>query len=147
MRVLLDTNVILDFLLDREPFAQAAADLWQANEDGDIDAYVSAMTPVNVFYIARKFRGSEEARRVVSGLLAACRIAPLDYQVLSQALALPFKDYEDAVQHASATGSQLEAVITRNPGDFQGATLPVYAPAEFLAQTPFATSDDEQPAA
>jgi predicted nucleic acid-binding protein len=55
-RVLLDTNVVLDFLLDRVPFADAAAALWQANDVGEITAYVSAITPINVFYIARKLR-------------------------------------------------------------------------------------------
>jgi len=55
-RVLLDTNVVLDFLLDRVPFADAAATLWQANDAGKITAYVSAITPANVFYIARKLK-------------------------------------------------------------------------------------------
>ena len=55
-RILLDTNVVLDFLLDRVPFADAAATLWQANDAGKITAYVSAITPVNVFYIARKLK-------------------------------------------------------------------------------------------
>jgi len=49
MRVLLDTNVVLDFLLDRPPFAEAAAYLWQANEEGRIEAHISVITPVNVF--------------------------------------------------------------------------------------------------
>ena len=57
MRVLLDTNVVLDFLLDREPFADAAAALWEAGRNGQIENYVSALTPVNVFYIARKLKG------------------------------------------------------------------------------------------
>ena len=59
-RVLLDTNVVLDFLLDRVPFADAAATLWQANDAGKITAYVSAVTPVNVFYIARELRGLKQ---------------------------------------------------------------------------------------
>jgi len=64
-RVLLDTNVVLDFLLDRAPFADEAAALWQANDDGRIEAYVSAITPVNVFYVARKLKGIETARQLV----------------------------------------------------------------------------------
>ncbi len=132
MRVLLDTNVILDFLLDREPFAEAAARIWQANEEGRIEAYVSAITPVNVFYIARRFRGGDEARRVLTGLLAACQVCPLDHAALQLALNLPFRDYEDAVQHASATSSQLDAILTRDASDYVGATLPVFSPADFL---------------
>lgn len=57
MHVLLDTNVVLDFLLDRAPFAEAAAQLWEAQRQGRFVAYVSAITPVNIFYIARKLRG------------------------------------------------------------------------------------------
>ncbi len=73
-RVLLDTNVVLDFLLDRAPFADEAAALWQANDDGRIEAYVSAITPVNVFYVARKLKGIETARQLVESLLVACRV-------------------------------------------------------------------------
>ena len=75
-RVLLDTNVVLDFLLDRVPFADAAAALWQANDAGDITAYVSAITPVNVFYIARKLKGVETARRLVEPIDRLPRVCP-----------------------------------------------------------------------
>ena len=61
----------LDFLLDRAPLADAAAALWQANDDGRIEAYVSVITPVNVFYIARKLKGAATARQLVESLLAA----------------------------------------------------------------------------
>ena len=75
-RVLLDTNVVLDFLLDRVPFADAAATLWQANDAGKITAYVSAITPANVFYIARKLKGVETARRLVEPIDRLPRVCP-----------------------------------------------------------------------
>ncbi len=56
IRVLLDTNVVLDFLLDRDPFADLAAALWLANDEEQNEAYVSVITPINVFYIARKLK-------------------------------------------------------------------------------------------
>ncbi len=133
MRVLLDTNVVLDFLLDREPFAESAAAVWETNRRGEIVSYVSAITPVNVFYIARKLRGIEEARKVIEGLLAECQIAFLDSAVLHEALSLPLKDYEDAVQHASAVHSQLDAIVTRDPNDYARASIPVYSPPGLLA--------------
>jgi predicted nucleic acid-binding protein len=77
-RVLLDTNVVLDFLLDRAPFADAAAALWQANDDRQIEAYISVVTPVNVFYIARKLKGAATARQLVESLLSACRVCAPD---------------------------------------------------------------------
>ena len=143
IRVLLDTNVVLDFLLDREPFAEAAAAVWEAHREGHVEAYVSAITPVNVFYIARKLKGREEARRVVEGLLAEGRVGLIDSGVLLDALALPIKDHEDAVQHASATHSQLDFLVTRDPQDFVEATLSVLSPAALLMQLPALRDEDE----
>ncbi|MBE7550781.1 MAG: PIN domain-containing protein [Anaerolineales bacterium] len=133
-RALLDTNVILDLFLDRPPFAAEAALLWQANEKGDFEAYISAITPVNRFYIARKFKGKATAQQAVVELLAALRVCPIDSTTLQLALILPFNDFEDAVQSASAVTSQLDAIITRNSKDFSDAQLPVLSPTEFLKQ-------------
>ena len=134
IRVLLDTNVVLDFLLDRAPFADAAAALWQANDDGQIEAYISVITPVNVFYIARKLKGAATARQLVESLLSACRVCAPDRSALLSALALPVKDYEDAVQVVSAQAEMLDALITRDPDDYKGVQLPVFSPAAFLEQ-------------
>ena len=136
MRALLDTDVILDLFLERATFADDAAVLWEANEQGRYQAYVSAMTPVNLFYVARKLKGAASARQAVMEILAALRVCPLDLVVLQSALTLPFADYEDAVQHASATGSQLDAIVTRNVKDYAAATLPVFSPADFVKQLP-----------
>jgi predicted nucleic acid-binding protein len=139
-RVLLDTNVVLDFLLDRAPFAEAAAEVWEANRQGRIEIYVSAITPVNVFYIARKLKGVAEAQGIVKGILTECEVALIDAGVLHDALALPLKDYEDAVQQASATRGGLDAIVTRNPLDYAKALIPVYSPSEFLSM--LSTTDD-----
>lgn len=127
MRVLLDTDVILDHLLQREPFAQAAGELLELSARGIIDGYISGITPINVFYIARRFMGRAELRQALSDLLLAVRVCPITHAVLSQALALPFTDYEDAVQHASAAPIKLDAIVTRNLKDYKNATLPVFS--------------------
>jgi predicted nucleic acid-binding protein len=132
----LDTNVVLDFLLDRAPFADAAAALWQANDDGRIEAYVSAITPVNVFYIARKLKGLETARQLVESLLVACRVCAPGRDALLSALALPMKDFEDAVQVVSAQEEALDALVTRDPDDFKGVTFPIFSPDGLLEQLP-----------
>jgi predicted nucleic acid-binding protein len=134
IRVLLDTNVVLDFLLDRAPFAEAAAALWQANEDGKLEAYVSVITPINVFYIARKLKGAPAARQLVESLLAACRVCELDREKLLSALALPFKDFEDAAQVVSAQGESLDALVTRDPNDYESTSFPVLSPSDCLKQ-------------
>jgi predicted nucleic acid-binding protein len=78
IRALLDTNVVLDYFLDRAPFAAAAAEIWRANEEGRIATFVSVITPVNVFYVARKLTGVVRARQVVESLLAACDVCAPD---------------------------------------------------------------------
>ncbi len=128
MRVLLDTNVVLDFLLDRPPFAEAAAYLWQANEEGRIEAYISVITPVNVFYIARKLKGALVARQLVESLLATCRVCGPDREMLIAALSLPLKDFEDAVQVVSAQAEAVDAFVTRDPSDYAGVAFPVLSP-------------------
>ena len=132
MQILLDTNVILDLFLERTEFVENAALLWKAHETGRLTAFVSGITPVNLFYIARKFRGREAAQAAVTALLGALPVAGISQTVLQNALELGFKDYEDAVQHASAAALNLDAIITRNLSDFAGATIPVHSPSEFL---------------
>jgi len=141
MRVLFDTNIILDLFLDRPPFADEAAELWQANADGRLEGFVSAITPVNLFYIARRLKDRPTAFQAVGELLAAMSVCPVDQATLQTALTLPFTDYEDAVQHASATGNGIQTIVTRNVKDFIGATVPVLSPAELLANLSSAMED------
>src|SRR5207302_10115220 len=107
MRVLLDTDVVLDVVLAREPFAQESAQLFKLHEQRKIEGYIPAITPINVFYIARKFKGAPAARQAVELLLTSL-VCPLSHSVLDEAYQLVFGDYEDAVQHASATTSGLD---------------------------------------
>ncbi len=136
MRVLFDTNIILDLFLDRPPFADNAAELWQANADGRLEGFVSAITPVNLFYIARRLKNRQTAFQVVHEVLTAMVVCPLDQTALQTALTLPFSDYEDAVQHASAVGCGLDIIVTRNIKDFAKSTAPVLTPAQLLLKLP-----------
>ncbi len=143
MRVLLDTDVVLDVFLEREPFVQDAPVIWLANEQGRIEGYVSAITPVNVFYVVRRTKkDGAVARNAVAELLSLLRVCLLDHAILQTAYASPMTDFEDAVQHASAAARQLDAIITRNVGDYAQATLPVFTPADFLAHLTQQNTDD-----
>jgi predicted nucleic acid-binding protein len=132
MRVLLDTNIVLDFLLDRQPFAEAAEEIWRANEEGRIEAFVSVITPINVFYVTRKLKNLATARLVVESLVSSCQICAPDRDALLRALTLPGKDYEDAVQLVTAQFALLDGLVTRDPDDFKEASLPIYSPTAFL---------------
>ena len=135
-KVLVDTDVILDLILDCHPFVLEATALWDANIQGRFKAYISAITPINVFYIGRKIKGAPAARLAVAKLLAMLPVCAVDLAVLQAAQHIPFADYEDAVQHTSAVATQLDAIVTRNLTDYANATLPVFSPADFLKQLP-----------
>ena len=95
MRVLFDTNVVLDVLLRREPWAKEAAAVWQANDEGRIVGYILASALTDVFYIACRHKGLEAARVAIHTCLEAFEICAVDRQTLEQADALPGDDFED----------------------------------------------------
>ncbi|BAU41434.1 type II toxin-antitoxin system VapC family toxin [Leptolyngbya sp. O-77] len=115
MGVLVDTNLILDFLLEREPFFQDAEALFQEIASGQIVGYVTATTLTDVFYIARRHTQSiERARQVIAITLSTMEICPVDRSVLELALAFTTPDFEDAVQIAGASVQGLDAIVTRD---------------------------------
>ena len=134
MRVLVDTDVILDFLLERPGFVDNAQAIWEANSRGDLDGYIAAITPINVFYLARKLKGIDTARLLVNEMLSMWRICPVDDLVLKAAVASGLSDYEDAVQQASAHAQGIEVLVTRNLSDYRQATIEVLSPQEFLSR-------------
>lgn len=133
MRVLVDTNIVLDYLIEREPFMEDAEALFQTIASGQIQGYVAATTITNIFYIVRRqTRSIEQARESVSQTLAAMQICSVDSDILEAAFASNLRDFEDAVQLACAIAENLDAIITRNPQDFTGATLPILSASELL---------------
>ena len=133
MRVLVDTNIILDDFLEREPFVEDAAALMEAIESERIVGYVTATTLTNIFYIARRqTRSIDLARQAVSETLALMEVCHVNRDILEAAFASNLRDFEDAVQLACAMASRLDAIITRNAQDFAGATLPILSTRELL---------------
>ncbi len=133
MKALLDTNIILDLFLNRQPFVNDAATIWQANANQQTEALVSAVTLPTIYYVTRKAADIATACQVVRLVLASVGIVGVDYAVLAGAETLPLKDYEDAIQLASAQAQSLDAIVTRDLRDYQNSPLPVYSPAAFIA--------------
>jgi predicted nucleic acid-binding protein len=132
MRVLLDSDVVFDFVFEREPFFQESRELMLRNTEGEFDGYISNITPVNLFYHGRKIVGASKIRQGISDLLKLTRVCSASHVCLVNALNSAFADYEDAVQHECAVTNGLEAVITRNVKDYKNAALPVFTPGDFL---------------
>lgn len=134
MTALIDINVVLDVLLERQPFFTDSEGIWLACDDGRLAGYIAATTPTTIFYIARKLKGEAKAREAVELSLRAFGIGAIDRQVLQSALALPGSDYEDNVQIACAQSLGVDAICTRDVSDFVGCTSPVLTPAELLSR-------------
>lgn len=132
MRVLLDTNVVLDVILAREPFGIVSRELFSLHDAGVFEACISAITPVQVFYFVKKFRDVAAARDSVRRLLQSFTVCPVTADVLRGAQQLTISDYEDAVQHASAAVVAADAIVTRDVTDFKNASLRVFTPDAFL---------------
>lgn len=145
MRVLLDTDVILDVVQNRQPFSIESTQIWNANRLKLFDGYIAAITPINVFYIIRKQSGLTLAQRAIQAILSNFLVCPVDHAVLEAASLSPISDFEDAVQHESALASGLDMIVTRNLSDYSGATLNILSPTSFLKQLPPTTPTGNTP--
>jgi predicted nucleic acid-binding protein len=135
VRVLVDTNIVLDFLLQREPFSQDAELLFQAIDAGQVIGHVTATTLTDIFYISRKHTCSiEQARQAVSETLTAMVICPIDRAVLESAFNSGLVDFEDAVQIFGAVAQGLDAILTRDNQGFLSSPIPVLSIQELLRQ-------------
>lgn len=132
MRVLLDTNVILDAILQRPPWHKEADAILQAAAQRQVTCAAATLSLATVFYVARKVVGTAVARAAVANSLGAFTILPIDKQTLLDADAMPGSDFEDNILIAAAVTSSLDAIVTRNPADFSHSPLPVWNPAELL---------------
>jgi predicted nucleic acid-binding protein len=133
MKLLLDTNVLLDVLAARKPFYETAARIWSLAEHEDVEAFVSAISFNNVYYIVRKAGGKEKADEALRALRDLFTPIPLDAGLINQSMDAPIDDFEDAVQFHSAARRKCDYLVTRDPDGFPTSGVPVLSPQEFLA--------------
>lgn len=133
MKVLFDTDVILDFLLDREPFSTQMAYLLSKVERSEIIGLICASSVTTLYYLAAKAHDRKRASSYVKALLSLFEVAPVNRPVLESALSARFKDFEDAVVYESARHSNADFLVTRNVKDYRRSQIPVCTPAEFIA--------------
>jgi len=132
IRVLVDLNVIIDVLQNRQPFYEDSASVVDAVVSGEVVGWLAAHSITTLFYVISRTRNRETAVQSVTGLLEYFTVAKVDDTVIREALGLGWKDFEDAVQMASAGAEGVDYLITRNIRDFQSGPVPVIQPAAFL---------------
>lgn len=134
MQVLIDTNVILDVLLNRTSFVDDAVNLLKIPEN-IVQKFVSASGVTDIYYIAyQEIRDKDKVKGILTTLLQVVHVAEVSEENILFALHSDWNDFEDAVQNAVAESHLFNAVITRNKSDYKKSNLKVFSPKEFLEE-------------
>lgn len=132
MRVLLDTNVVLDVILQRRPLDAASLPIMVLAEQGEIDAILGATSLTTAYYILRRSEGNQAAHEHLAALLGVFQIASVNRSILLRAVQRKWRDFEDAVLHELALAAGADAIITRNVTDFKKSQVQIYSPERFI---------------
>jgi predicted nucleic acid-binding protein len=132
----LDTNVLIDFLLNRPPFALDAATLLELARRQQLQLYTSSLSFATAYYLVRKTRPHDQTLAALVTLTQLIQVAAVDAATVQQALQAGFPDFEDALQYFAAKAvPAITAIITRDPKGFRSGALPVLTPTEAVAQS------------
>lgn len=134
MKVLVDTNVILDVLCNRKEFVEDSLRVFQCCEAQHITGYISALSIPNIVYIMRKELDPERIREILHTLTMVFSVVELRESDLLKAAELPFADYEDAIQSVCAARVRADYIVTRNGKDFVNSPVPTVSPTDLLKQ-------------
>lgn len=132
MKVLIDTNIILDVLCKRPAFYEDSAKIFKLCEVKKISGVISALSIPNIMYILRKELDADKTREILDSLMLIFSVADLKADDLKRAADMRFKDYEDAIQSACATRIKANYIVTRNIKDFSESKVTAIKPAELL---------------
>lgn len=135
MKLLIDTNVIINVFLQQEPFFENSKRILQLVSENDFVEYVSASAITDIHYIlTSNLHSSEKAKDAIKTLFSFMNIAGVSSLEIEKALELDWNDFEDCVQYSVAEISQMDAIITRNKSDYKNSSIPVYTPEDFIAK-------------
>jgi predicted nucleic acid-binding protein len=132
--VFIDTNVIIDFLIDRKPFDEAAARIFALAEQKKLVLHVSSLSFSNIYYVLRRFSSDHQVLKLLEQLSILVNILPVSDEVIKKAITSGFTDFEDAIQYFCAKqDSGISAIISRDEKGFKNSDLAVFGPDAFLA--------------
>lgn len=134
MKILIDTNVILDFALERQPFYPESEQIFLLAEQKHIESYVSGATFGDLYYIIRKGKGKDWTMRFLNRLATFCQVATVNQSVITMALTANFRDFEDAIQYSTAVVNQLDVIVTRDSQDFPVTTPRILTPTQLIQE-------------
>jgi len=136
MKVLIDSNVVLDVLLNRPAFLADSKAIFDFAEQRRITGYISASAVTDIFYLTdREFKDKEIVYRTIEKLTFLFSVIPVTETTITKALALRWHDFEDAVQYMAAKENGIENIVTRNENDYKAAEINCMNPSDFIAYT------------
>jgi len=129
----IDTDVIIDFLIDRRPHSREAAILFTLIEQKKLRGYVSSLTFSNLYYVLKKIESHSRVISKLDSISKMLTILKVDQQTIKYALASGFQDFEDSIQYYCALEfRKVDVLITRNTKDYKNSEIPVMTPADYL---------------
>ncbi|MBS3976427.1 MAG: PIN domain-containing protein [Syntrophomonadaceae bacterium] len=134
MKILIDTNVIIDYIADRTPFADHAEQLLELCESGKVTGLVTANAITDIYYVVRKVAGKEKTLEAIRTLCSILDITDVGKVDILNAMELEMPDYEDALAAQCAKRIKANCIITRNISDYVNSPVPAKEPADFLSQ-------------
>ena len=132
MKILVDTNVILDVLCNRPEFVDASSKVWKYCEVNKIEGYISALSVPNIVYILRKELTPDKTKRLIQQITMIFKVVDLKSTDIKSAAELSFDDFEDTLQMCQADRINADYIVTRNIRDFKGSKVPAVKPSELL---------------
>lgn len=133
MRVFLDTNILIDIVLNRKPWVDAALVLLELSRQRRLSLVASDISFVNLAYVLRKAMSPADMYSTMTDMLRYMSIAAAGESIITEAVSLRWKDMEDCVLYLSARKAGADCIISRNAADFGEADIPVMTPVEFLS--------------
>ncbi len=132
MKLFLDTNIVIDFCVERVPFYEAAAGIIELAKRSEVTLAVSSLTIVNTAYVLRKVLGWEAVYPKLLQLMELIAVSPVDDYVVRMSVSSGRKDFEDSIQYYSALKSGSDLIVTRDKSGFSGLSLEALTADEFL---------------
>lgn len=130
---MIDTNIVLDVMLKREPFYRMSMEILSIAKKDDVEEYISASAVTDIYYLAyRQLRDKGIVKNLMKELLMVVSITSVSGQEIENALSLEWNDFEDSVQYSVAYLQEMDGIVTRNPNDYKGAKLKVWKPEELI---------------
>ena len=131
-KVFVDTNIILDWLGNREHFYIPAKQLFKKGEDNEIEILISTMSYITTEYFLRKQIGKPKTRQALAAIRTISSVCTSGTKEIDLSIASSFKDFEDACQYYTALNNSAKVIITRNPKDFKQSVIPIMNAEEYL---------------